>query len=300
MADRQLPVADEIFLDHIGHFVPDIDAAAHALKSCGFVTTPFAVQRAPTGPDGAMEPTGTGNVCAMLRAGYLEFLAKTADTPLAAELEAAIARWSGVHLAAFAVADPGKTHDRLVAAGVGMRPVVHLRRPVETAEGMSEARFTVLRPKPGEMAEGRMQLVTHHTEREVWQPRWLDHPNGVTGLLGLTIVSADPGEAAGRFERLLGVSPKPAAGGVLFALARGHVRLVTPDAAAPVFGAPPGLPWVAGYALQAASLEKVRETLGGAGVDLASQDRAVVCPFPPALGAGAWVFVEDAGELPWR
>ncbi len=74
MTERQLPDGDAIFLDHIGHFVRDIKAAEAALQSCGFLPTPFSVQTAPTGPDGAMEPTGTGNVCAMLPAGYLEFL----------------------------------------------------------------------------------------------------------------------------------------------------------------------------------------------------------------------------------
>jgi hypothetical protein len=29
--DRQLPRADEIFLDHVGHFVPDAEAASRAL-----------------------------------------------------------------------------------------------------------------------------------------------------------------------------------------------------------------------------------------------------------------------------
>ncbi len=88
-----------------------------------------------------------------------------------------------------------------------MRPVVHMRRPVETEHGRSEARFTVLRPKPGVMAEGRIQLLTHHTEPEVWQPRWLTQPNGVTGLLSLLVVSDDPAEASGRFAKLLGVAP---------------------------------------------------------------------------------------------
>jgi hypothetical protein len=30
-ANRQLPIGDEIFLDHVGHFVRDVDAATRAL-----------------------------------------------------------------------------------------------------------------------------------------------------------------------------------------------------------------------------------------------------------------------------
>ena len=35
------------------------------------------------------------------------------------------------------------------------------------------------------MAEGRIQMLTHHTEDAVWQPRWLAHPNGARGLASL-------------------------------------------------------------------------------------------------------------------
>ena len=300
MADSQLPEGDQIFLDHIGHFVRDISAAKEALTLCGFQPTPFSAQAAPTGPGGAMEPTGTGNICAMLDAGYLEFLAKTAETPLAAELEAAIARWTGVHLAAFSVADLEATYARLVKSGIEMRPVVHMRRPVATAHGISEARFTVLRPKPGVMAEGRIQLLTHHTEIEVWQPRWLDQPNGVTGLLGVLIVSSDLTEAAGRFERLLGVAPSPSKPGVRFSLARGHVQLCAPDEAAPVFGKPPGLPWIAAYGLQVKSLERIAKFIDAAGVRAVRQGNALCAVFPGVLGVGSWAFAEDAASLPWN
>lgn len=66
MAISQLPEGDQVFLDHIGHFIKDIPAATETLKRCGFLPTPFSVQTAPTGADGAMEPTDTGNVCPML------------------------------------------------------------------------------------------------------------------------------------------------------------------------------------------------------------------------------------------
>jgi hypothetical protein len=26
----------------------------------------------------------------------------------------------------------------------------------------------------------------------------------------------------------------------------------------------------------------------------------VIAPFPPELGVGAWIFVENAADLPWR
>ena len=294
---RQLPAGGEIFLDHIAHFVPDIRAAREALARCGFLPTPFSVQTAP-GPDGAPQPTGTGNVCAMLREGYLEVLAKTSETPLSAELDAAIARWPGVHLAAFAVSEPEAAYQRLVGSGIAMRPMVHMRRPVEMEHGTGEARFTVLRPQPGIMAEGRIQLLTHHTEAEVWQPRWLDHPNGVTALLGLLIVSDDLPDAAVRFERVLGITPERV-GGIRFALPRGHVHLAESVEATAIVGKPPGLPWIAAYGLRVDDLERAASSMRDAGVATTRADNALIAAFPPALGAGYWVFVEDAAALPW-
>ena len=43
-ADRQLPRGDEIFLDHVGHFVRDPEAARRALARAGFAPTPTSIQ----------------------------------------------------------------------------------------------------------------------------------------------------------------------------------------------------------------------------------------------------------------
>ena len=71
-ADRQLPIGDEIFLDHLGHFVRDPDAASKALIRAGFAPTPQSIQVNPDPAGGAPEPTGTGNVTAMFSRGYIE------------------------------------------------------------------------------------------------------------------------------------------------------------------------------------------------------------------------------------
>src|SRR6266700_646288 len=183
--DRQLPLGEEIFLDHVGHFVPDREAASHAFVRCGFAPTPVSVQ---VNPGGTL--TGTGNVCAMLPRGYIEVLFKTAATPLATELDLSMARYRGVHLAAFAVADAGKAHARLGATGFALRPLVNMQRPVDTETGPATAAFSVARVERGAMAEGRIQILTHQTEDAVWQKRWLAHPNGARALASVVVVSS--------------------------------------------------------------------------------------------------------------
>src|SRR5215470_4982986 len=206
-ADRQLPLGEEIFLDHVGHFVDDAKSASDALIRAGFAPAPAAIHTSPDPGGGAPVPTGTGNVTAMLTRGYIEALFKTADTPLGRELDSAIARYGGVHLAAFAVSDAAAAHRRLETAGFRVRPLVEMQRPVETAEGPDVAAFTIARVEPGQMAEGRIQILTHRTERTVWQPRWLDHANGAMGLIDVVIVSGDIEDAGSRFSRFLDRPP---------------------------------------------------------------------------------------------
>src|SRR5262249_47965399 len=111
--DRQLPIGDEIFLDHVGHFVRDRDAASRALAPAGFAPTPASARANPDPAGGVPQLPGTGNVPAMFARGYIEVLFKTAGTPLGRELDARLARYGGVHLAAFAVADAAAAHARL-------------------------------------------------------------------------------------------------------------------------------------------------------------------------------------------
>ena len=79
---QHLPPPGTLNLDHVGHFVPDKDAASAVLEKLGFSLTPFSLQ---TTKDAAGEsvPAGTGNRCAMFASGYLEFLTPVADTPVA-------------------------------------------------------------------------------------------------------------------------------------------------------------------------------------------------------------------------
>ena len=225
-ADRQLPIADEIFLDHVGHFVRDPEAATRALVRAGFAPTPVSIQVNPA-PDGAPRLTGTGNTTAMFARGYIEALFHTADTPLGRELTAAMGRYPGVHLAAFAVPDAATAHRRLTDAGFHMQPLVQMERPVDTGGAPGTAAFTLARVQPGEMPEGRIQILTHRTEAMVWQPRWLSHPNGAVALTSITVVAADVGEATRRFARFTGRDPTPSQFGQMIELDRGRVELVS-------------------------------------------------------------------------
>ena len=294
-ADRQLPLGEEIFLDHIAHFVADRDAARAALVRAGFAPTPVSIQVNPDPAGGPPRPTGTGNVTAMFARGYVEILFKTADTPIARELDAALARHPGLHLAAFAVADAAAAHRRLGEAGFRTQPLVAMQRPVETVAGPDVAAFTLARIMPGQMPEGRIQMLTHRTEATVWQPRWLEHPNGARGLAALTIAVADVDEAAARFARFTGRPAAAYEGGQAIALDRGRIELLTADAFGRRFPELeiPNLPFMGACTIAVASLARAEAALRRGGMALRHDGDRLLAQFPDELGVGAWAFAEQ-------
>ncbi len=300
--DRQLPHDDEIFLDHVAHFVHDAEAASLALARCGFTPTPISVQANPD-PAGGTRPTGTGNVTAMFERGYAEMLFKTADTPLTRGFDAALDQHAGLHLVALSVADAAKAHRRLAEDGFHVRELVHMQRPVGTANGDGTAAFTVARVEPGVMPEGRIQMLTHHSEHTVWQPRWLLHPNSAVALIDVVIAVPDIEEAAQRFTRFTGRAAKRTPGGALIDLDRGGIYLLSHDRATERLPevAIATVPFMLGYALRVNSMAAAEAAIDAADLEWrAVEGGGVVAVFPVELGEGAWFFVERAADLPWR
>ena len=278
-------------LDHVSHFVPDIDAASTSIERLGFTLTPFSAQSHRLQPDGPLTPAGTGNRCVMLESGYLEFLTPTADTPVAAQLRAAIARYVGVHLIAFGTDAAGQDHARLAAAGFDPVPPVALQRPIATESGEGTARFTVVRVPPGGMAEGRIQYCQHHTPELLWQRRWIDHANGALALAGVLLCVADPAEAARRYERFTGLPHERENDAWLIRTARGTLVFAGAERVAGALGiAPPALPWIAGYAVRVRDLPNARKGLQCTGFGTkALGAHACEVTLPDALG-GVIVF----------
>lgn len=299
--ERQLPVGEEIFLDHVGHFVRDPQATARALSLVGFSPTPVSLQ-VNTDEEGRQFATGTGNVTVMFERGYIEALFKTADTPLAGELDMAMARYPGVHLAAFSVSDAQAAHDRLGAAGFRVRPLVHMQRPVDTETGPGTAAFTIARVEPGEMAEGRIQILKHHTEATVWQPRWLIHPNGAVGLIDLVIATDDVAATAKRFSLFLGRHAHENKFGSIIPLDRGCVLIVASDKLSQLMPGPAiqFVPFIGLYAIAVRSIADLETFLRQSGASFSRQGNSVLARFADELGLGAWMFVERATDLPWR
>jgi len=275
VADYQKPPPGELYLDHVAHFVPDLDAAARLLESLGFTPTPESAHRAQG------RPAGTSNRCLMFEAGYVEILAPSRendlDTPNSQRVRKLMARYDGVHLACFGTPDARFEHQRLAGQGFEPEPLVDLQRTVDSGETV---RFGVVYVPPGRMPEGRVQYVQQLTPEVIWQDAYTKHANGVTGLSAVYVVAHDPAEAAARWARFSGLLPRSANGLICLEAARGRVVIGKRDQ---LFENAPPAPALAGYALTcrdpAAFLARCRKA--GLRVD------GDAVALPPELG-GCW------------
>ena len=121
--DRQVPEGDEIFYDHIGYFVPNLETAGAQLEKLGFQVSAINIQYNEN-EAGELIPTGTSNRLAKLNRGFIEVLAATGESALADQLLAMLARYQGLHVIALTHPDMTRTATRLSDAGIDMQDAV--------------------------------------------------------------------------------------------------------------------------------------------------------------------------------
>jgi glyoxalase-like protein len=276
IAERQKPPAGALFLDHVAHFVPDLDAAAKLLVSLGFTPTPESAHRA----QGA--PAGTSNRCLMFEEGYVEILAPTMNTPNAERVRAHMARYDGVHLACFGTPDARFEHQRLAGQAFEPEPLVDLQRTVDNGDTV---RFSVVYVPPGKMPEGRVQYVQQLTPEVIWRDEFVRHANGVTGLSAVYVVADDPAAAGARWARFSGLLPRSANGLVCLESARGKVLIGRREQ---LFDSAPAAPALAGYALSCRHPEAFAARCSSMGLAVRRTAAGHAITLPRSLG-GTWL-----------
>src|SRR5262245_38100217 len=119
VAEQQRPAPGALLLDHVGHFVPDLDAAGAAWESLDFKVT----ERSDHQVDG--KPGGTANRIVFFEQGYVEMIAPTLDTEVARRVRARIDQFIGTHLVAFGTRDAAAEQRRLSGQGFAPEPLVN-------------------------------------------------------------------------------------------------------------------------------------------------------------------------------
>jgi len=257
VAERQVPPPGELALDHIAHYVADLDAAARVMEALGLVVTPRSAHRI------RGKLSGTANRCVMLERGYIEIVAPQARR--------------GLRLACFGTPDAAAEHRRLEDHGFEPPDLVALSRKILPR---GKVAFKVAYANPATMPEGRVQYCQHLTPAMMWQTRLV---NGLR-LEGLFVVARDPVKAAARWARFAGLIPRRTASGIRLDTARGWVLI-----ARRFPWKTPAAPALAGYQLGSRHPQALAARCRKAGIDVKKLGSKYVAVLPPALG-GTWLF----------
>ena len=162
------------------------------------------------------------------------------------------------------------------------------------------ARFSVVRVAQETMPEGRVQFVQQLTAECLWQPRYLGHPNGVTGLLATFVVAEEPAKVAARYAEFSGLLPQRIQGFVRLATSRGDVLVGSDTACRTLFGGePPAAPAMAGYALGCKDPKGLCSRLVALGCSVSEPSPDLyAASLPPQIG-GAWLFGTESAYKDW-
>ena len=298
--DRQIPQGDEIFYDHIGYFVSDLEDAGTKLEKLGFQISNINIQYNQDA-QGILHLTGTSNRVAKLNRGYIEVLAATSKTSLSDQLTNMLARYQGLHVIALTNPDMQKTGLRLKAAGVEMQNPVHMRRKIKLKGKETMLAFTILRAKPGTYAEGRLQILTNHTPENFWLTGEMDHNNQANALTDLLICVKDVEETVDRYENFFGKTSTRVSGLHTLQLDRGQFHFVSPKQATmflPGFS-PPVLPYTCGQGLLSKDLKVTEAYFAENCIAPIYKDDNLIC-IGPADALGAYlIFHSKNVDAPW-
>jgi hypothetical protein len=187
-----------------------------------------------------------------------------------------------------------------MAAGFAMQEVAHLRRHKRTPKGPREVRWSVLRPQPGVMPEGRVQFAYCHTPELTWAEPSPPLANGADALSDILLIVADPHEATERFARFAGRDAVAEGRFMVVPLDRGRLVFGAPDvvAAIPDF-TPPHVPYMAGQAVRCTGLDRLRTMLDRAGIRPLIGSDDFVCLRPDDGLGSLMLFHDPAAASPW-
>ena len=211
-------------IDHVVILVRNLDAALSAFVGMGFNPTPRG-----------HHSIGTHNHCPMLQRDYVELLSVVRTHPVTQYFADFLARRDGLAAVAFSTDDANAAYEVLRRAGIAADEPVDFSRPVQTPDGLRDARFRIVQLPPDATPGIRTFLCQHFTPELVWLPEYVEHALGALGIVGLTIASSDPEATASAYGAV--VDETPLQEGDALVLQVGDVRLRFVEASQGAHGA---------------------------------------------------------------
>ena len=151
----------------------DLDAAQALFTALGFAVSPRGYHS-----------LGSMNHLIMSSGAYLELVGVPRTGPQRADVMNSPLGLSGL---VFKSPDADSTYAELVAEGLTVLAPLDFSRPVETAGGIREARFRIVRAASECFPAGRIYFCQHLTPELVWNGEGLNHANGFRRLVSSTV-----------------------------------------------------------------------------------------------------------------
>lgn len=287
--------AGDLWLDHPGHKVGNLNAACTRLERLGFALTPVSKQYGPA-VGGVRKPTGMANRCIMFQRSYVEI---SGPSPDAGEVTVAPQKPS-VHILALGTPDPAFQAEKLPGRGIPDAALMKIEREIGTPDGEGLAKFEVVGTSYQVAPATRMLMVRHGTPDLIWQPRWLAHPNGATELTEVLFVSDDLLADRDNMLNYTAVEPASAPGGSCFELARGRISILAGESAGRKIGYETASPGLVGYVIQVPSIEAVRSFLAEEDAPSLREGSGWISLNETETVGGILFFAEQDAELPWH
>ncbi|MDP6343405.1 MAG: VOC family protein, partial [Alphaproteobacteria bacterium] len=180
---------------HVLIAAADLEHSAQVWRRLGFTLTPY----------GRHIGKPTANYCIMFPNDYVELLGIVDEAaPFARHDRLVRQRGDGLLASALAPSDAEAALEAVRAAGLEPSPLRDLHRKVERPDGPADLYFKNFDVDPGATPDFRMFFCAHLTPDEMRHPDWLEHANGVIGLRGYCVASANPGALAEAYGKLFG------------------------------------------------------------------------------------------------
>lgn len=181
-------------LDHVVVMVDGIDAAEAAYRRLGFQVQPRGFHR----------KLGTANHLMIFDKDYFEILGIVEDTEFNAERRAWLKGGGGLANVALATDGADLAFDAFKAAGLNPDAPLFFDRAVEVEGRTEHAKFRTIRIPKTNMPVVGFFVCEHQTPQFVYRPEWAKHPNGVRGILGVTVIAEQPAKWAPELEKYFG------------------------------------------------------------------------------------------------
>lgn len=277
-------------IDHLVHAVDDLEGCADAFRRLGFTLT----------PRGRHRNMATGNYCIMFADDYIELMGIIdPDLPDRGLRDRMVAQGEGLDRCAFAVDDVDAAFTTLSAAGFRVNGPIDLRRPLELPEGEVEPRFRLIRFDGNETRLLNGFICYHDTPEITRRPDWLTHANGVTRILGLVALAADPAALGAEWARLLGADAiDETATGITMQIGPHVVEIARHDTVQAVLPGlstddVPAIDRMLAMRLAVADIATTRDVLSGNGVVFSDQADGSIFVAPGVTGGTAVTFCSE-------